>query len=161
MVFAVGLLVAAAGATVWLGATDAPAGRPLVENPGGIIVGLIGGAVSLTALIIPRLNNIRDATAATQHHVVNDHGDRVLRDDLDRAIQLMEGVAKQVSQIRRTQTDHGRDIGGIRADVRQLRDVDRDNGRDIAEVRRTVADLDHKLDEHIEHPHKTPPKETP
>lgn len=150
VVFAVGLLVAAVGAIVWLGATNAPAGRPLVENPGGIIVALIGGAVSLSALIVPKLNSIRDATAATQHHVVNDHGDRVLRDDLDKAIRLIEGVATQVAQVRKTQADHGRDIGGMRADVRQLREVDRDNGRDIAEVRGTVADLDKKLDEHLE-----------
>lgn len=150
VLFGVGLIVAAVGAIVWLGATNGPGGRALVENPGGIIAVLVGGVLSVTAVIIPKLNSIRDATAATQHHVVNDHGDRVLRDDLDKAIRLIEGVSQQVTQVIRTQNEHGNDIGGMRAEVRQLRDVDRDNGRDIAEVRGNVADLDRKLDEHLE-----------
>ncbi|MDR7113876.1 hypothetical protein J2X03_003778 [Microbacterium trichothecenolyticum] len=141
VLFAVGLLVAAAGAVVWLGATNAPGGRPLIENPGGIIAVLVGGVLSLTAVIIPKLNSIRDATAATQHHVVNDHGDRVLRDDMDELLRIARSTERRVEAVEGAQRGLSADIGGLRQENRDDRRAESDR---FALLEGRVRDIEHK-----------------
>ncbi|MBW9118895.1 hypothetical protein JNB63_02185 [Microbacterium trichothecenolyticum] len=141
VVFSVGLLVALAGAIVWLGATNAPSGdRPLIENPGGIIALLIGGVTSTAALIIPKLNTIRDATAATQHHVVNDHGDRVLRDDLDELLRIARSTEARVGAVENVQKTLVSDIGGLREENRNDRRADADR---FSLLEGRVRDIEH------------------
>lgn len=142
VLFAVGLLVAAAGAIVWLGATNAPGGaRPLIENPGGLIGILVGGVLSLSAVVIPKLNTITAATAATKHHVVNDHGDRVLRDDLDELLRIARSTEARVGAVEGVQRTLVADVGGLREENRNDRKADQER---FALVEGRVRDLEHK-----------------
>lgn len=141
-------------AVIWLAVTPAPlTGSLLGDNPTAAIVAVAG---LLAALGSPVVSNL----VAVRRQVQNSH-EVNLRDDLDEkqdetrellatSHEQQTRIIAQLEQIAATLRDHGGAIIGLRQDLRHLREVDRDTGRDLAEVRRTAADLDQKLDAHLE-----------
>lgn len=84
---------------------------------------------------------------AVRTQVENDH-DSNMRDDLDRAIRLMELntattnlISEQLGEVHRHLTAHGRDIGGLRTEIGGLRGELRDEREDRREDRRELERL--------------------
>lgn len=121
---------------VWFGGQIAPDGESYLLNPDAIVLAIISGAVSISAPLIPAVVGIRKDTAATTQHVVNSHGDRNLRSDIDSALALLGEALVRLEVL----DDVRKDVAGMRAEFRQLRDVDGQHAKDIAEVRQLALD---------------------
>lgn len=115
-----------------------------------VLVAIIGAAQAAVIALLARQSSrqkkverdVREITYQTRNsHTVN------LRDDLDKKHEETSGaLAGIVGQVK----DAAGAIIGIRKDLQQLRDVDLDHGRDLQQMRGTVADVDKKLDQHLE-----------
>ena len=90
--------------------------------------------MTITSPLLPTLRSISKDTAATTHHVVNSHGDRVLRDDLDRVLSKLDDMSADVRDVRDTQRSQGRDILGLREEIGQIRQTERDQWAAIEET---------------------------
>lgn len=138
ILFFLGLFVAIVSIIVWMGATNAADGDPLLENPGALVLALISGVTSIAALVIPKLSAIGNNTAQTAQHVVNSHTERNMRDDID---ELKRGVDSLIilakSQGQRL-SDQSRDILGIRQELGQIRQTERDQWEAIEDTDRKI-----------------------
>lgn len=129
-----GLLVSMASAIIWVGSLNTADGDPLLENPGALLSTLIGGVTSIVGIIVGKLNAIGGDTAQTKNHVVNSHGDIILRDDLDE----IKSDMKRVLHIQATQgvdlSDMRRDMLGVREELSQIRKTEREQWDAIEET---------------------------
>ena len=133
VLFASGALLVVIGLVAWLCGQIAPDGTTYLRDPDAIILAVIGGAASITALVIPKLKAIETQTCATTEHVVNSHGSRILREDIDELLaharhhstrmKFMEDRQEQMAQ---RQEQQGRDMLGIRDEIGQLRRSERE-----------------------------------
>ncbi|WP_396902676.1 DUF2746 domain-containing protein [Mycolicibacterium sp.] len=121
---------------------------------GYVVVGVV--AVLVAAIGAWRgskaIRQVSGDVGAVRTQVENDHESN-MRDDLDRAIRIMEAnavttelISQQIGEVHRHLTAHGRDIGGLRTEVGGLRGELRDE-RDAR--RDDFRELDRRIDEAI------------
>ncbi|MFD7247929.1 DUF2746 domain-containing protein [Streptomyces massasporeus] len=110
-----------------------------------VLVAAIGGWSTLRGS--KALRQVSGDVGAVRSQVENDH-DSNMRDDLDRAIRLMESnaattklISEQIGEVHRHLTAHGRDIGGLRTEIGGLRGELRDERDDRREDRRELERL--------------------
>lgn len=96
-----GAFVAIIALVAWFGGNPAPDGTPWLDQPDAVILAIIGGVVTMLTPIIPALAGIRRETSATAHHVVNDHGNKNLREDIDEIKAIAHRLDARVSGVQR------------------------------------------------------------
>nr|WP_274635523.1 hypothetical protein [Microbacterium bovistercoris] len=109
---------------IWAGATYDDHGNALIDEPiAKIFVALIGGAVTLGAMMLQR------TIGQIKHQVKNSHKVN-MRDDLDdKHDELVSGIARL-----------SKDMGGIRRDIGRLGDTDHQVHSDLSQLRREFAE---------------------
>lgn len=99
-------LLALVGGIIWLGATHDADGQDLIENPGAVLVAVLGTFTAAISVLGPSLRRIDKQVSNT--HDIN------LRDDLDikheRLHRALEGLASDMRGMRR---DIGRNTDQI------------------------------------------------
>lgn len=115
-------LLALVGGIVWLGATHDAYGQDLIENPGGVLVAVLGTLTAAVSVVGPSLRRIDKQVSNT--HTVN------LRDDLD----------EKFAAVHRAIDNIGSDVRGVRRDIGR-------NTDQIAYVRQRVDSLVDRVDD--------------
>jgi len=115
-------LLALVGGIVWLGATHDADGQDLIENPGGVLVAVLGTLTAAVSVVGPSLRRI-------DKQVSNDH-EINLRDDLDIKHERLHRALEALAS----------DMRGMRRDIGR-------NTDELVYVRRKVDKLDDRVDD--------------
>lgn len=111
----------------WLSATNGPHGKPWLDNPTPLVVAVLGLVGAFITPLVPKVSNISTNSAQTAQHVVNSHGGRILRDDVD-------DIKAMLSRVIDAQTHQGLDIRGLREELGHIRKIERDQWKAIEDT---------------------------